>query len=128
MKQYYQRIASQVLKLESTICAQKARPIVINDLIYQLTFDVINDVGFSITDMDSNHGASAIGGALSIIGPTIPSPWVTRMALALFPGVWRIPHWVNFFGFTIGIVEKRIKVTTTLTLCAIHFNSTDKTT
>jgi hypothetical protein len=110
MRQYYQRIVTQVLKLEGIIESHKSKPLVINDLIYQLTFDVINDVGFSITDMDSKDGAAAIGGALSIIGPTIPATWVNLLAFSLFPKVWRFPSWFKFYGFAIGVVQRRVQV------------------
>lgn len=110
MKQYYKRIITHVLELESIISAQKAKPIVINDLLYQSTFDVLQDIGFGLTDIEAKYGASVIGSSLSIIGPTNPSPWILRIAFALFPGVWKIPHWFKFIEFTGSIVEKRMKV------------------
>lgn len=110
MKQYYQRITTHVLELESIISAQKSKPIVVNDLLYQLTFNVLKDIGFGQANMEAKEGASRLGGALSILGPTTPSPWILRLAFALFPGVWNIPHWFKFLEFTQGIVEKRIMV------------------
>ncbi|KAI0838122.1 cytochrome P450 [Hypoxylon sp. FL0890] len=109
MKQYYKRIITHVLRLESIISAQKAKPIVINDLLYQITFDVLNDVGFGLTDMEAKNRAFVMGSSLSIHGPTTPAPWILRIAFALFPGVWKIPHWFKFLELTNSIVEKRMK-------------------
>lgn len=74
-----------------------------------MSFDIIADIGFGATDMNSREGANAVGNALTIIEQTIPLPWITRLALSLCPGVWRLPYWMNLFGYTIGIVEKRMK-------------------
>ncbi|OTB02811.1 hypothetical protein M426DRAFT_322404 [Hypoxylon sp. CI-4A] len=109
MKQYYKRITTHVLGFESIISAQESKPIIINDLVYQMTFDVINDVGFGLTDTETKNGASIIGSSLSILGPTTPAPWILRIAFALFPRVWKIPHWFKFLEFTNTIVEKRMK-------------------
>ncbi|KAJ4344386.1 uncharacterized protein N0V89_012126 [Didymosphaeria variabile] len=109
IKQYYQRITTHALELESIISAQKAKPIVMNDLLYQMTFDVLKDIGFGQANMEIKDGASVLGGSLSILGPTTPSPWILRMAFALFPGAWNIPHWFKFLAFTQSIVEKRIQ-------------------
>ncbi|KAJ3577828.1 hypothetical protein NPX13_g2742 [Xylaria arbuscula] len=109
LKQYYKRIIPHVLKLESVINTQKDKPIVVNDLLYQNTFDVLSDIGYGLTDIESNHGASVIGDSLSILGPTTPSPWLLRIAFALFPRVWRIPRWFRFLEFNMSIVEKRMK-------------------
>ncbi|KAI1327022.1 cytochrome P450 [Xylariaceae sp. FL0255] len=63
-KQFHKRITTHVLELERIIKEQRAKPIVINDLIYQLTFDILNDVGFGMTDIDAKYGAFVIGSSL----------------------------------------------------------------
>ncbi|VUC25797.1 unnamed protein product [Clonostachys rosea] len=109
MKQYIQRVVDHVLKFETAISALAGKPFVVNDLIYDMSFDIIADIGFGTTELNSREGADVVGNALSIIGPTIPTPWSTRLALSLFPGLWKLPHWMKLFGYTIGIVEKRLK-------------------
>ncbi|CAH0051225.1 unnamed protein product, partial [Clonostachys solani] len=109
MKQYVQRISDHVLKFETAISALAGKPTVVNDLIYDMSFDIIADIGFGTRELDSREGADVVGNALTIIGPTVPGPWITRLALSLFPGLWRLPHWMMLFGYTIGIVEKRLK-------------------
>ncbi|KAI1758434.1 cytochrome P450 [Xylaria castorea] len=109
MKQYYERITTHVLEFERIISAQEAKPIVINDLLYRITFDVLNDVGFGLTDTEAKDGAFVIGSFLDILGPTTPMPWILRIAFALFPGVWKIPHWFKFLELTQSIVEKKMK-------------------
>ncbi|KAK8033496.1 hypothetical protein PG991_002894 [Apiospora marii] len=109
LKQYYERITTHVQGLESIISAQGDKPIVVNDLLYRSAFDVLNDVGFGMTDVEAEHGASVIGNSLSILGPTTPMPWSLRIAFALFPGVWRIPHWFKFLELTFGIAQKRLQ-------------------
>ncbi|KAF2438378.1 cytochrome P450 [Karstenula rhodostoma CBS 690.94] len=108
VKQYYRRITTHVLELESIISAQNTKPIVMNDLLYQMTFDVLKDIGFGQANEEVKDGASKLGGSLSILGPTTPSPWILRMAFALFPGVWNIPHWFKFLEMTQSIVVKRL--------------------
>ncbi|CAG9953639.1 unnamed protein product [Clonostachys rosea f. rosea IK726] len=109
MKEYVHRISDHIMKFETAISALGGKPTVVNDLIYDMSFDIIADIGFGATDMNSREGANAVGNALTIIGQTIPGPWITRLALSLCPGVWRLPYWMNLFGYTIGIVEKRMK-------------------
>ncbi|KAI0485117.1 cytochrome P450 [Xylariaceae sp. FL0804] len=109
MKQYHKRITSHALNLESIISAQGGKPIVINNLLYRMTIDVLNDIGFGLTDVDGNHGASVIGSSLSILGPASIMPWSLRIAFSLFPGVWKVPHWFKLLKYTGCIVEKRIK-------------------
>lgn len=79
-----------------------------------MTFDVLKDIGFSQANMEVKDGAAVLGGSLSILGPTTPSPWILRMAFALFPGVWNIPKWFKFLAFTQSIIENRIKVRLTV--------------
>ncbi|PVH91170.1 cytochrome P450 [Periconia macrospinosa] len=79
-----------------------------NELLYQNTFDVLQDVGFGQVDVDSKEGASVLGGALSILGPTVGAPWIVRVGFALFPRVWNFPHWFKFLQFTQSIIEKKI--------------------
>jgi hypothetical protein len=81
-----------------------------NDLLYQMTFDVLIDIGFGQTNEEVRDGASKLGGSLSILGPTTPSPWILRIAFALFPRVWNIPRWFKFLDMTQSIVMKRINV------------------
>ncbi|CAI6101292.1 unnamed protein product, partial [Clonostachys chloroleuca] len=115
MKEYVHRISDHIMKFETTISALGGKPTVVNDLIYDMSFDIIADIGFGATDLNSREGANAVGNALTIIGQTIPLPWITRLALSLCPGVWRLPYWMNLFGYTIGIVEKRMKARLTTT-------------
>jgi hypothetical protein len=110
MKQYYKRITTHVLAFERTISAHEARPVVINDLVYCTTFDVLNDVTFGLTDTEAKDGALVIGSSLDILGPTTPIPWVLRFAFALFPRAWKIRNWFKFLELTQSIVEKRMKV------------------
>ncbi|KAI1819402.1 cytochrome P450 [Xylaria intraflava] len=109
MKQYYKRITTHVLGLESIISAQKSKPIVINDLLYQSTFDVLNDIGFGMTDIEAKHGASVMESSMDLLGPINPMPWILGIGFVLFPGVWKIPHWFKFIELIGSIVEKRIK-------------------
>jgi hypothetical protein len=81
-----------------------------NDLLYRMTFNMLKDIGFGQANEEVKDGASKLGGSLSILGPTTPSPWILRIAFALFPGVWNIPHWFKFLEMTQSIVMKRINV------------------
>lgn len=75
-----------------------------------MTFNVLKDIGFGHANEEVEDGASKLGGSLTIIGPTNPAPWILRMAFALFPGVWNIPHWFKFLEMTQGVVMKRLSV------------------
>ncbi len=81
-----------------------------NDLLYQMTFDVLKDIGFGQANEEVKDGADILGGSLTIIGPTNPAPWLLNLGFPLFPRVWNIPRWFRFFGMTQEIVMKRIQV------------------
>ena len=60
--------------------------------------------------MEMKDRVSVLGPSLSILGPTTPSPRILRIAFALFPSAWNIPHWFMFLEFAQSIVARRGKV------------------
>jgi hypothetical protein len=81
-----------------------------NDLLYQMTYDVLKDIGFGQAHEEVKDGASILGGSLTILGPTTPAPWILRLAVAVFPWAWNIPRWFKFLEMLQGMVVKRMTV------------------
>lgn len=112
-----QKITACIDELEECIAedARNGAPSEVRDLFFWLGFDSMGDFVFNKSfDMMKNrqwhHIIVRLQSALSLLGPSSPTPWLIQIGFKLGPRVSKLRDWFEMVAWCEAQMRERIQV------------------